>query len=26
LGLQLESEKTQVPVVVINHVDHPSPN
>ena len=26
LGLQLKSEKTQVPVVVIDHVDHPSPN
>jgi uncharacterized protein (TIGR03435 family) len=26
LGLQLKSEKTQVPVLVIDHVDHPSPN
>jgi uncharacterized protein (TIGR03435 family) len=26
LGLQLKSEKTQVQVVVIDHVDHPSPN
>jgi uncharacterized protein (TIGR03435 family) len=26
LGLQLRSEKTQVPVLVIDHVDHPSPN
>jgi uncharacterized protein (TIGR03435 family) len=26
LGLQLESKKTEVPVVVIDHVEHPSPN
>ena len=26
LGLQLKSEKTQVPVLVIDHVDQPSPN
>ena len=26
LGLKLEAQKTQVPVVVIDHVDHPSPN
>jgi len=26
LGLQLEPDRTQVPVLVIDHVDHPSPN
>ncbi|MGB7170030.1 MAG: M56 family metallopeptidase [Acidobacteriaceae bacterium] len=26
LGLKLESEKADVPVLVIDHVDHPSPN
>jgi uncharacterized protein (TIGR03435 family) len=26
LGLQLKSEKTQVPVLVIDHLEHPSPN
>ncbi len=26
LGLQLKPEKTQVPVLVIDHLDHPSPN
>jgi uncharacterized protein (TIGR03435 family) len=26
LGLKLEARKAQVPVVVIDHVDHPSPN
>jgi uncharacterized protein (TIGR03435 family) len=26
LGLKLEAEKTQVPVLMIDHVDHPSPN
>jgi uncharacterized protein (TIGR03435 family) len=26
LGLKLSSEKTAVDVIVIDHVDHPSPN
>lgn len=26
LGLKLEAQKTQVPVLVIDHIDHPSPN
>ncbi|HTZ56777.1 MAG TPA: M56 family metallopeptidase [Acidobacteriaceae bacterium] len=26
LGLKLEAQKTEVPVLVIDHVDHPSPN
>lgn len=26
LDLKLEAQKTQVPVLVIDHVDHPSPN
>ena len=26
LGLKLDSQKTDVPVLVIDHVDHPSPN
>lgn len=26
LGLKLEAQKTQVPVLVTDHVDHPSPN
>lgn len=26
LGLKLESQKTDVPVLVIDHVDHPSSN
>lgn len=26
LGLKLESQKTDVPVLVVDHVDHPSPN
>ena len=26
LGLKLESQKADVPVLVVDHVDHPSPN
>ena len=26
LGLKLEAQKADVPVLVIDHVDHPSPN
>ena len=26
LGLKLEARKAQVPVLVVDHVDHPSPN
>jgi uncharacterized protein (TIGR03435 family) len=26
LGMKLDAQKTQVPVLVIDHVDHPSPN
>jgi uncharacterized protein (TIGR03435 family) len=26
LGLKLEAQKTQMPVLVIDHIEHPSPN